>query len=139
MTTHYRKDNPNGITAPNPDGNRDIVGHITKHRGIKTPYTSVSEDKNAIRHFSGETYKTDSADIEADNHLFITHSTLLQEIGKTVQTAKRGEKILASRAHMLAQRAKEALIDWQFNLDSIERKNRITFCNTQIQKYFHRV
>ena len=41
MTTHYRKDNPNGITAPNPDGNRDIVGHITKYRGIKTPYIGL--------------------------------------------------------------------------------------------------
>lgn len=139
MATHYRKDNPNGITAPNPDGDRDIIGHITKHRGMKTPYTSVSEDENAIRHFSGATYKTDSVHIEADNHSFITHSALLEEIRKTVQTAKRKDKILASRAYLLAQRAKEALIDWQFDVDTIERKKRIAFCYTQIQKYFHRV
>jgi hypothetical protein len=53
MATHYRKDHPRGITAPNPDAEKDIVSHITKHRGMKTPFTSVSEDEQAIRHFSG--------------------------------------------------------------------------------------
>jgi len=56
MTIHYRRDrlkSKGGITPPNPDAPRDLISHITKHRGEKTPYTSVSEDKNAIDHFDG--------------------------------------------------------------------------------------
>jgi hypothetical protein len=40
---------------------------------------------------------------------------------------------------MLAQRAKEALIDWQFDIASIDRNKRITFCYNNIQQYFKRV
>jgi hypothetical protein len=138
MSIHYRKDNPNGITAPNPELERNVIFHITKCRGMKTPYTSVSEDINAINHFDGVTYRTNSDDIRTDNHIFITHANLLQELQNVIRTAKRAEKVKAERAYMLAQRAREGLIDWQFCLDSIERKNRIAFCFTQIQKYFHK-
>jgi hypothetical protein len=138
MTIHYRKDHKNGITAPNPEGQRDVIAHITKHRGMKTPYTSVSEDKNAIKHFSGVLYKTDIMKIKADAHCFITHAMLLNELQKNIQTTRRAEKILAERAYLLAQRAKEALIDWQFNLTAIRRTERIKFCYTHIQKYFTR-
>jgi hypothetical protein len=136
---HYRKDNPNGITAPNPDGNRNIVEHITKHRGMKTPYTSVSEDPNAIRHFSGELYKTDPDNVIADGHNFKSHSDVTDELRSIIQTSARSERILANRAFQYAKRAKEALIDWQFSLDNIRKKHRISWCYNQIQKYFQRV
>lgn len=125
MAIHYRKDNPKGITPPNPDGPKDLISHITKHRGEKTPYTSVSEDKNAISHFSGELYKTDSAEIIQDGHHFITHLELTEQIQKIIQSSQRAEKVLASRAFQYVARAKEALIDWQFNLERIERKERV--------------
>lgn len=138
MTIHYRKDHKNGITPPNPEGPHDVIAHITKHRGMKTPYTSVSEDKTAIKRFTGVTYKTDSIKSTHDSHLFIAHADLLKELQRTIQTTSRTEKILAERAYLLAQRAKEALIDWQFNLNSIKRTERIKFCYAQIQHYFTR-
>ena len=136
---HYRKDNPNGVTAPNPDGDRDIVAHITKHRGMKTPYTSVSEDQNAIRHFSGELYKTDSDDIVAGGHVFKNHSEVVDELTSIIQTSARAERILAGRAFQYVKRAKEALIDWRFLLDNVKKKDRISWCYSHIQKYFQRV
>ncbi len=136
---HYRKDNPNGITAPNPDGNRSIVEHITKHRGMKTPYTSVSEDPNVIKHFSGDLYKTDPNNIVADGHNFKTHSDVINELRSIIQTSVRSERILANRAFQYAKRAKEGLIDWQFLLNNINRKDRISWCYKHIQKYFQRV
>lgn len=136
---YYRKDSPKGITPPNPDGTRDMVAHITKHRGMKTPYTSVSEDRNAVRHFSGELYKTDSSDIIRDNHIVITHYDLTEKLKGIIQASRKEEKVIASRAFMLACRAKESLIDWQFRLDSIDRKERINWCFLHIQKYFQRV
>ena len=105
---HYRNDNPKGITAPNPDGDRSIIAHITKHRGMKTPYTSVSEDRNAIQHFDGETYQVESDSVIMDNHVFTKHADLLSELQQSVRATKRAEKVAASRAFMLAQRAKEA-------------------------------
>lgn len=139
MNLHYRNDNPKGITAPNPDAERSKVAHITKHRGMKTPYTSVSEDKNCIQHFDGVTYQTDPQHVISDNHEFVSHPDLLSELQELVRTSKRADKIVASRAFMLAQRAKEALIDWQFDVSSMDRKSRITFCYNNIQQYFQRV
>lgn len=136
---HYRKDNPNGVTAPNPDGDRNIVAHITKHRGMKTPYTSVSEDQNAIKHFSGELYKTDSDDIIADGHVFKSHSDVMDVLTSICQASAREEKVLAGRTIQYAKKAKEALIDWKLSLDRIDRKNRISWCYRHIQKYFQRV
>lgn len=139
MKLHYRNDNPKGITAPNPDGDRSKVAHITKHRGMKTPFTSVSEDRGSIQHFDGVTYQVDPKCLIVDQHEFVSHADLLAELEGLVRTSKRAEKVAASRAFMLAQRAKEALIDWRFDLNLIERKSRITFCHSKIQQYFNRV
>jgi hypothetical protein len=139
VTAHYRNDNPKGITAPNPAGEKNKVAHITKHRGMKTPYTSVSEDQKCIQHFEGVTYQTDDQAIISDKHNFISHPDLLGELQALARTSKRADKIVASRAYMLAQRAREALIDWQFDVGSIDRKKRIAFCYHNIQRYFQRV
>jgi hypothetical protein len=84
---HYRNDNPKGITAPNLDAERSKVAHITKHRGMKTPYTSVSEDKDCIQHFGGVTYQTDPQDIISHNHVFVSHPDLLGELQELVRTS----------------------------------------------------
>ncbi len=137
--THYRKDNPNGITPPNPDGDRDIVAHITKDRGMKTPYTSVSEVQNSINHFSGILYKTEPNQIINDKHKFKAHSELMNELRSIILTSSKKERIYAQRAFMLANRAKEALIEWEFILDTVKKKDRIKWCYNHIQKYFQRV
>ena len=139
LELHYRKDNPRGITAPNPDGNRNIVEHITKCRGMKTSYTSVSEDPNAIKHFIGDLYKTDPNIIIADGHNFKAHSEVIDELRSIIQSSEKSEKILANRAFQYAKRAKEALVDWQFLLTNVDRKDRISRCYNQIQKYFQRI
>jgi hypothetical protein len=106
---------------------------------VNIHYTSVSEDKDCIQHFGGVTYQTDPQDIISHNHVFVSHPDLLGELQELVRTSKRADKITASRAFMLAQRAKEALIDWQFDITSIDRNRRITFCYNNIQQYFKRV
>ncbi|MGO9018041.1 MAG: hypothetical protein ACLQBD_26090 [Syntrophobacteraceae bacterium] len=136
MSVHYRRDNPNGITAPNPDAPKDMVSHITKHRGMKTAYTSVSEDKSAIEHFSGELYKTESDHVVRDKHIFHDHSSTISSLNELIQTSRKGERVVALRALQLAKRAKEALIDWQFSLDSVDRNERITWVFRYIQRYF---
>ncbi len=139
ISTHYRKDHPKGITPPNPDAERDIVQHITKHRGLKTPYTSVSEDAQCIRHFEGSLYATEPEVILRDGHHFHAHSDIVKELTSLVQSSTRNERILAARALHLAARAKEALIDWQFDLTRINKKARITWCAQHIQSYFQKI
>lgn len=139
MTAHYRRDSPKGVTAPNPDAARDIIQHITKHRGQKTPYTSVSEDAGAIGHFSGVMYETEPDDVERDSHEFIDHSNLTELLRAQLHGTNRGERVLAARALQLAARAKEALIDWRFALDGVARKDRVSWCYARIQKYFRRI
>ena len=139
MVDHYRKDSNNGITSPNPDAPKDVLQHITKHRGMKTPYTSVSEDSNSIMHFDGVLYKTTSSIITVDGHDFKTHKQVLAHLQNIQLTAVRKEKILVNRAIANCSRAKEALVDWNFNLKSVDRKDHISVCYSLIQKYFSKV
>jgi hypothetical protein len=136
---HFRRDNPRGITAPNPDAPRDTIAHITKHRGLKTPYTSVSQDANAIRHFHGELYRTDPNKLLHDGHSFTTHVELMDALHHRLHASRREERVLATRAIQLAGRAKEALIDWQFALQNVPQQDRIRRCYDAIQQYFHRL
>ncbi len=106
---------------------------------MKTQYTSVSEDEQAIKHFSGELYRTESDHIVGDNHNFIAHSELSDRLKSVIASSSRGERVTASRALQLALRAKEAVIDWRFNLETVPRKDRITWCFNNVQKYFHKV
>ena len=139
MTAHYRRDSAKGVTAPNPDADRDILQHITKYRGQKTPYTSVSEDSKAINHIDGVMYETDSDNVERDAHEFISHSHLTELLRAQLHGSTRGDRVLAARALQLATRAAEALIDWRFTVGGIARKDRVSWCYTQIQRYFRRV
>lgn len=139
MAEHFRKDSKNGITAPNLDAEKDVVQHITKHRGMKTPFTSVSEDCSAITHFTGVLYKVESVAISGDGHRFKSHGDLISQLHGLRGAARRQERIVVDRAIMLAKRAKEALVEWEFDLSSIERKDHISFCHKQIQKYFSKV
>jgi hypothetical protein len=134
MSVHYRRDNPNGITAPNPDAPKDKIAHITKYRGGRTPYTSVSEDKMAIEHFDGILYKAESDNIIRDNHIFHDHSSLMTYLKGIIQSSRKGDRVIAERALLLAKHAKEALIDWKFALESIDRNERMTYCYRKIQQ-----
>ncbi len=125
MPPHYWKDSPQGITPPNPDAEQNIVQHITKHRGLKTPYTSVSESPDAIKHFEGDLYKTDPNHIINDQHIFINHADLIGQLRLLNQASTRETRVLAVRAIQLASRAREALVQWEFPLDSVNRKDRI--------------
>lgn len=136
IPTHYRKDSPNGITPPNPDNVVSLVEHITKHRGQKTHFTSVSEKADAVKHFSGTLYSTEPESITADTHSFQTHSEVRDELRGLIQTSKRGDKVLAQRALQYAEKAHEAVISWQFDLSRVDRKDRINWCGSRIQAYF---
>ena len=139
MAAHYRKDSPNGITPPNPDAARDVIQHITKHRGMKTPYTSVSPDAAPLRRFDGVLYETDSTLVVDDGHSFIDNPSLMATLQAAKNGATRQERILADRALMLARRVKEALVDWHFDTSAVARKDRINWCAGKIQPYFNKV
>jgi hypothetical protein len=139
IPTHFRKDSPNGITPPNLDSDVDLVDHITKRRGMKTPFTSVSEKIESIKHINGTLYSTDPNVVVNDGHGFRQHSEIVTELRDLVQVTQRAERVVAQRALMLTERNREALISWKFDLERIERKNRISWCAGHIQKYFTKV
>lgn len=139
IPVHYRKDSPNGITPPNPDSDVDLIAHITKHRGMKTPFTSVSERAQCLKNFSGDLYSTEPDVIVGGGHRFQSHPEVIDEIRAAIHELRRGERVLAQRAFQYAERAREAVVIWQFHLDGVERKDRISWCATHIQQYFQRV
>ena len=107
-------------------------------RGKRTQFTSVSESDDAIKHFSGELYRCSQTQITGDGHTFVEHSSLVDSLREEILRSRRGDKIKAERALQYATRAREALIDWQFDFRRVLRKDRITRCGTQIQPYFTR-
>ena len=125
LPLHYRKDSPHGITPPNLDVDPDIIQHITKHRGLKTPYTSVSESPDAIQHFKGILYTTQPDRIVDDGHIFIGHANLIHHLRSLNQASDRGTRVLAVRALQLSTRAREALVQWEFSLERFENYTEI--------------
>lgn len=139
LQPHYRKDSPRGITPPNPDAEHDIIQHITKYRGQKTPYTSVSESLDSIRHFDGVPYSIQPSLVTNDDHIFKSHADIVNELKLLNQSSSREQRVLATRALQLATRAKEALIQWNFDLEAVKKKDRIGWCQRNIQRYFKKI
>ena len=133
MPKHFRKDNPNGITPPNPDVIVTYFDHITKRRGMKTCYTSVSEGEKFINHFDGCLYHTSASSIKIDGHEFIPHSNVIANLCQARATTDRHERIAIDRAILMASRAQEALIRWDLKNKNVQRKNRISQAQNQIQ------
>lgn len=98
MTDYYRKDHPKGITPINPDFEKDVVEHITKARGTKTRYTSVSNSLLSIRWVNGVGYKVVTEKVLTDSHEILNYDYLLELLTKEFQDSARKKRILVNSA-----------------------------------------
>ena len=138
LIDYFRKDQEDGVTAPDLSKDCTYAEHIVKARGKKTQLTSASVDASKIHDFGPVLYKTVSGEINQDNHAIVEHDELLEALRSSAELNKKEERARAIQALRYAKRRLEVLIKWNFSIASIERKNLITWAFTNIQKYFRK-
>jgi len=136
---YFRRDQERGITAPDLSKDCALAEHVVRARGKRTRFTSVSLDKTKIDDFGPSLYLALRPPIATDGHSIIEHSDLMAALRTSAASSDKAERVRALQAIRYAQRRKEGLIDWRFNLDGIERKDYVSFAYSSIQKYFSRV
>ena len=136
---YFRRDQKNGISPPDLTKMCSYAEHIVHARGKRTKFTSLSLDLTKVRDFGECSYKLKRVETEADRHLVVEHEQLLAELQRIVSERAKDERLKAVHALRYAKMRKEGLVDWQFDISRLERKEVIDWAYSQIQKYFSRL
>ena len=139
MTAEYfRKDRPDGVTAPDLAKDCSFSEHIVRARGKRTQLTSVSLSPEKIRDFGPALYQALQPEINGDGHTLVQHSELMSSLREAAIGSKKEERARAIQAQRYARRRKEGVLQWSFDVSGVERKELITWAFRNIQKYFKR-
>lgn len=141
MVDLFRRDQVDTVTGPNPDDVSTYPEHIVHARGKRTRFTSVSTSPLAIRDFGDQLWKLVQPKVTDDGHVVVAHDELVKELRRLVGTGGDGDgriAELAARALPRALQRREALIDWKYNTDRIERKERMAWAERYVRDYFTR-
>lgn len=102
------------------------------------PFTSVSTSKDAIRDFGEQLWKLTQPKVTDDGHVLVMHEQLLHALRALLHDNDDRTRELAARALPRSIRRREALVDWRYNVDGIERKDRISWAERYVSAYFTR-
>lgn len=136
---YFRKDQVDGVTAPDLAKDCSFSEHIVRARGKRTQLTSVSLAPDKIRDFGPALYQALQPDIHSDGHELVQHADLMQALRDAANGSEKEGRARAIQAQRYARRRREGLLQWAFDLSGIERKELITWAFRAIQKYFKRV
>ena len=135
---YYRRDQKDGVSPPDLSKDCSFADHIVHARGKRTKFTSLTLDIARCRDFGECTYKLIRESAEADSHKIVEHEHLLAALQQTAFQGDKDERLKAIHALRYARMRKEGLVDWQFDISRVERKELIDWARRQIQKYFVR-
>ena len=135
---YFRRDQADGVTAPDLSKDCSYAEHIVRARGKRTQLTSVSLDPQKINDFGPALYRALRPDIDGDGHAIIEHLELLQHLRVSAELNEKEERVRALQAQRYAKRRQEGLVKWNFSLGGIDRKDLISWAFQNIQKYFRR-
>ena len=138
-TEYFRRDQKNGVTAPDLTKACTYAEHIVRARGKRTRLTSVSLDRHKIDDFGPQLYSLARNLADDDGHVFVEHKELMNNLREIALSSNKKERARAIQAQRYAKRRLECLVDWNFQTDSIDRKNIITWAFESIQKYFRKI
>jgi hypothetical protein len=135
---YYRGDQRAGITAPDLMQQCSFSEHIVRARGKRTCYSSVSLDRHAIERFGECDYLVLQDVLRRDNHDLVEHAALVGHLEQVARERDKAERRLSIQALRYARLRREGLIDWNFKLDGVERKNVISWAYDKVQEYFQK-
>jgi hypothetical protein len=136
---YFRGDQAAGTTAPDLSKDCTFAEHIVHARGKRTQFTSVSLDRTKIKDFGEVTYLYLRSGGAADGHSLVEHAALMAELRRVVHHEVKDERLRAIQALRYADRCKEGLVAWQFDISAVERKDLISWAYHKVQQYFRRV
>ena len=137
--SYFRRDQANGIAAPDLSKLCSFAEHIVKARGKRTQYTSVSLDLGKIGDFGEADYQLDRDKATAHSHIVVEHTPLLSELQRVANSETKEEKLRAVQALRYSRKCKEGLVQWVFDTSSVARKDLITWAYHRVQQYFAKV
>lgn len=135
---YFRRDQKDGVTAPDLTKDCTYAEHIVRARGKRTRFTSISLDRRKIDDFGPQLYSLLRNIIDGDSHVIVEHEELIRCLRDTALASEKSERARAIQAQRYARRRLECLIDWKFEIDGKERKNIIAWAFDKIQKYFRK-
>jgi hypothetical protein len=136
---YFRRDQRDGISPPDLSKESTYAEHIVQARGKRTRYTSVSLDLTKIRDFGDTNYRLERAKLAEDNHGFVEHEELTDELRRTIRDGEKADRLLAVQALRYATKRKDGLVSWTSDISRIARKDLLTWTGTRIQVYFTRL
>ena len=136
---YFRRDEHDGVTAPDLSKDCTYAEHIVRARGRRTQLTSVSLDPKKIHDFGAALYQVLPDVISQDQHVMVEHLELMSSLRKSAQSCIKEERARAIQAQRYAKRRLEGLVKWNFSIQNVDRKDLITWAFNNIQKYFRKV
>ncbi len=77
--------------------------------------------------------------VNDDGHVLVKHEELIKRLRETALSSTKSDRARAIQAQRYARRRLECLVDWNFSIEGLERKDIITWSFDNIQKYFRKV
>ncbi len=136
---YYRRDQKDGITAPNLARCCSYAEHIVSARGKRDQYTSVSLAPNTIRIFGEQLHRLLTEPLRQDGHELVEHERLLMALREVAASQEKAHRARAVQALRYAKKRKEGLIEWKFATHSVPAKDLITWAYAKVQQYFQEV
>ena len=138
LPEYFRRDQTHGITAPDLSKDCAHAEPVVRSRGKRTKFTSVSLDRDKIDDFGPSLYVALRPNLSADGHLVVEHISLMASLRNAAATGEKADRLKALQAIRYAERRREGLIDWKFDISSVQRKDLIRWPFSKVQKYFQR-
>lgn len=138
LSDYFRRDQGDGVTAPDLSKDCSFAEHIVRARGKRTQLTSISRDRQRINDFGPVLYRALRSEIDADGHTLVEHEELMRQLRIAAESTEKEERARALQAQRYAKRRLEGVVRWDFVLSGVERKDWITWAFRHVQKYFSR-
>jgi hypothetical protein len=107
---YFRRDQNEGVTAPDLSKDCTYAEHIVRARGKRTQLTSVSQEPKKIHDFGPSLYQLIHQSLEDDSHTFVEHSELISLLIKSAESTDHEEHLRAIQAQCYARRRLEGLV-----------------------------
>lgn len=133
---YYRRDQQDGVTAPDLTRTGSYAEHIVRARGKRTQFTSVSLSPIKIRRFGPTLYRVRREALQADSHELVEHHQVMSELRRVARQADKSDRARALQAIRYADSAEEGLIDWRFDTPRVDRQELLTWAWGEIQRCF---
>ena len=99
----------------------------------------MSLDLTRIRDLGAQSYRLRREEATADGHRIVEHEALVLNLRQLISEGEKGERQKAIQAFRYASNRREGLVDWQFDISGVERKDLINWATARVQRYFSRV